>query len=128
MKKEIRIAPMNSLILIMDRTIGDVPKSMNHAVVAATTSCVAIGTICELDSETHLSLSDLTPELENSHILAYEGVLNTPSKKLSVCSIMNDPILECDVQNPQTRIRVFINDDSEPDEIYILILPSSLQT
>jgi hypothetical protein len=125
MKKEIRIAPMNSLILIMDRTFGDVPKSMNHTVVAATTSCVAIGTIYEFDSETHLSLSDLPPEFENSSILAYEGVLKTPSKRLSVCSVMNDPILECDVQNLQTRIRVFINDDSEPDEIYILILPSS---
>jgi hypothetical protein len=49
------------VIFIMDQSVGEVPKAMNKALVAATPSCIAVGTLSEHDGETLISLSDGAP-------------------------------------------------------------------
>jgi hypothetical protein len=116
---ETRVAPPNSLILVMDREIGVVPDTMNKALVASTDSCVAIGTRAAPDGETVISLSyDSPPQLPNL-TLAYDGLLSTPNKYLSVCSVYLESLLELNVLGLQTRVRVWVNHLLEPDIIWI---------
>jgi hypothetical protein len=58
MKYEINIAPENSLIFVMDHSVGEVPESMNKQSISYTDTCVAIGTLSASDGETNLILTD----------------------------------------------------------------------
>ena len=118
--QEIRIAPKNSLILIMDLTIGKVPESMNGSIVAWTHSCVAVGTISEFEGETSICLTDDAAARVPSQAAVFDGVLDTPSKRISVCSVLNEALMALDVPQPKTRVQIWINDGSEPDEIQIV--------
>jgi len=121
MKKRISINPMNSVILIMDRTIGEVPESMNDGLVSATSSCVAVGTLSEFDGETSITLTNdsIIDTPQGSPI--FDGYIDTPSGKISICSVTDEPLIECEVSEPNTKIFIWVNDETEPDEIYIAV-------
>jgi hypothetical protein len=120
MTKEVRIAPKNSVILVMDQSVGEVPRAMNKALVAATTSCVAVGTLSEHDGETLISLSDETPPHRAGMSRVFDGVVTTPARKLSVCSILDETLVTLDVPGVKTRVQVWANDEREPDQLYIV--------
>ena len=121
MIQETRIAPPNSLILVMDQSVGRVPDSMNRALVAATPSCVAVGTLCEADGETFISLSDEPPPRLPNQPPVYDSFLPTPSKKLTISSVHYVTLLVVDVPACQTRVRVWANHCSEPNEVWIVV-------
>lgn len=121
MKKEISIAPENSLILIMDRTIGEIPETMNGVLVASTDSCIAIGTLCSIDGETLITLSNENVIIEGNKLPIFDNILNTPSKMISVCTVLNKAILEMEVKESRTRVQIQVNHSSEPDNIRIVV-------
>jgi hypothetical protein len=120
MNKSIQIAPPNSFIVVIDRATRDldVPRVIpGRKNVAGTPSCIAMGTLCNLDGETSLSLTDQAPAGEP----AYDGILETPTRRVSVCSMLLEPFIECDVPGETTRVRVWTNRPSEPDNIQIVV-------
>lgn len=114
------IAPPNSLLLVMDRTVGRVPDSMQGRDIAFTPTCIAIGTLSEHDGSTHVMLGDNSEPLARTAPI-FDGVLDTPGRKLAVCSVLDEVILEIDVAAERTRVRVWSNDQAEPSEICILV-------
>jgi hypothetical protein len=118
---ETHVAPPNSVILVMDQTVGKVPGSMNQNLVTATPSCVAVGTLCQADGETLLSLSDEMPLRLPKQAPVFDGILPTPSKRLSVCSVHDEPLLLLDVPSSNTRVRIWGNHPAEPNEIWIVV-------
>ena len=121
MKKEIRIAPRNSVILVMDQSVGEVPKAMNKALVAATPSCIAVGTLSEHDGLTLISLSDAAPPPGTDMSLVFDGVLTTPTRKVSLCSVLDEALVALDVPAESTRVQIWANDDTEPDQIHVAV-------
>ena len=119
MKVEARLAPPNSLILIMDRSVGEVPETMSGAAVASTTSCVAVGTLSEHDGETSITISDERPEAVLSLSIIFDGDLSTPDRNLAVCTVGDVAVISTAVPSPSTRVQIWANDRSEPDHIYI---------
>lgn len=118
MIQQIRIAPPNSLILVMDQSIGDIPVSMGDGRVAATESCIAVGTLCHIDGETWVGLSGEGFQDAAEYALVFDGSLKTPSRRLSICNVYLEEILGIDA-GAQTRVRIWTNDESEPDRIRI---------
>lgn len=118
---ETHVAPPNSLILVMDQKVGEVPDSMNHGMVAATASCVAVGTLSEADGETFISLSDEVPSRLPKQAPVFDGVLPTPTKRLAVCSVQDEPLLALDVPSSSTRVRIWANHPAEANEIWIVV-------
>jgi hypothetical protein len=116
------IAPPNSLLLIMDRSVGQVPDSMAEGLVASTATCVAIGTLSEHDGITHVTLDDTSESSDSAP--TFDGVLDTPDRKLAVCSVLDEVVLEIAVATERTRIRIWTNDPAEPSEIQILASPA----
>jgi hypothetical protein len=113
------IAPPNSLLLIMDRSVGQIPESMAGGLVAFTATCAAIGTLSEHDGSTRVILDDGSgPPAHGT--LVFDGVLDTPGLKLAVCSVLDEVVLELAVAAERTRVRIWANDQAEPSEIYIL--------
>jgi hypothetical protein len=91
---------------------------MGRSLIAATSSCIAVGCRSESDGETEFILGttgDIDPGLHP----AFEGMLKTPNRKVAVRSVLGKTILEATVSELQTKIRVWVNDPKEPDRIII---------
>jgi hypothetical protein len=114
------VAPPSSLLLVMDRSVGRIPENMDEGIVASTSTCVAIGTLSSLDGSTHVTL-DNGSEPSGFGSPVFDGVLGTPDKKLAVCSVLDEVILEIEVAAEQARVRIWASDRVEPSEIYILV-------
>ena len=122
MEAEARISPPNSLLLVMDRSVGIVPDSMEDGIVVSTTTCVAVGTLAETDGQTRIILTDENVMLFDDYSLIFEGILQTPSKRLSICTVMDEEVLSLEVSRPKIQITIWVNDDSEPNEIFVLVV------
>jgi hypothetical protein len=68
-------------------------------------------------TEIHLAQSD---EITPADALVFDGEISTPSKKLSICSVMNEELLSAAVQGTKTHVRVFANHPKEPDRIIVV--------
>lgn len=117
--KTISISPPNSLILVMDFASGRVPQEMGNKLVSATESCVAVGCLSEHDGKTEIHLGQ-AHEVTAQDALVFDGEISTPSKKLSICSVMNEELLSTEVAGTKTHVKVFANDPMEPDRIIVL--------
>ena len=105
----------------MERTIGEIPESMHGSLVAATDSCVAIGTLNSSDGQSRITLSDEGPVAKENETPIFEGVLDTPARKIAVCTVGGQPVLELNVGETRTRVKIWANDPVEPDEIDIFV-------
>jgi hypothetical protein len=123
MRQTIVIAPSNSLLLIMDRTAGIIPQSMNGRLVAATPSCIAVGTLAESEGCTSVTLTDDAMMAQPDLRLVIDTSIATPSKSLVVCSVLDEVLLETVVPSPRTRVQIWANDAAEPDILGIVIVP-----
>ena len=117
--QSILIAPPNSVVLVMDRSIGRIPWSMGDGIVSATRSCVAIGCRSESDGLTDIQLGSIQEHAPTDK-LVFEGELATPSGTLSVFSVLYDELLSAKVSQGKTHVKIFANDLTEPDRVTVL--------
>ncbi len=125
MKTQIRIAPSNSVVLVMDTSIGEIPdpdpEDVGEGVLAATSSCIAVGTLPQIEGDTHILLYDEPAEMDLTGTLAFDGPLEVRSGRMSVVSVLHEPLLGCNAPTPRARVQVWLNDDRLPDEIRIYV-------
>jgi hypothetical protein len=126
MRTTTRIAPPNSLILVMDQSVGVIPglEGSDASRPAATRSCIAVCTLAAVDGETSILLSDEAADLlghPGSPI--FDGVIDTPAHRISVVSTQLELLAEVEVAWLRTRVRIWTNDPVEPDEIAIVVGP-----
>lgn len=120
MKSEARISPPHSIILIMDFKSGRPPETLGGQLVAATPTCVAVGTMSEQDGETTVTLTDEPSEdLVSDKSLAFDGSIAVHGR-LSVVTALNEDVLSVPVPNEFVRVRIWVNDNSEPNRIVIV--------
>jgi hypothetical protein len=120
MKRTAEIAPPNSLLLLMDPASGEIPELIGERLVAATASCVAVGTLSAQDGTTRIILTDELAPQDNAAPV-YDGVIATPNRTLAVCTVLLDVLVEIDVPSTRARLRVWANHPTEPDEILALV-------
>ena len=122
MKKEITIAPPNSLVLLMDYENGEIPEGFNGGLISSTSSCVAIGTLPEIDGLTYLKLSDDTPCLESKKMtLIFDGTIYLGGTEISLCTSENQVLISLKVRSGKNRVEIYANDKLVPDRIFIFI-------
>lgn len=118
MSQNISIAPPYSLLLIADNpTAAMVPQEMpvgSH--IASTDSCISIGCLMYQDGETEVTLGR---PLNTNRRPAFDGFLETPGRKVAVWTIEWDKVLETTVPTARTRIRIWTNHPTEPDDVHI---------
>lgn len=116
-----RLAPPNSLVLIEDPSGGEIPDSMNQSLISATDSCIAVGCRAEDDGETEIVLGNCN-KVDTGEQPMFDGLLRTPTRKLVVRTVLGITLLEMPVSETQTRLRIWVNDPTEPDRIAIGIV------
>ena len=118
------VQPPSSLLLVMDPTVGRVPETMGGELTASTGSCVAIGTRSEADGATRVRLltsGELAEREEDTpSLLAWQGMLATPTGELVVASVTGETYASRPV-TASTRLRLLVNDEEEPDEIWVVV-------
>lgn len=119
MESSITSAFPNSLVLIMDYESGEIPESMGGGLVASTASCLAVGTLSEIDGSTTVVLTDQggRPQIGS---LVFDGVLDLPSKEISVCDVENHKLLAMPTAT-RAKVQIFANHQLEPDKIVIIV-------
>jgi hypothetical protein len=87
--------------------------------VAATATCIAIGTLSEHDGTTRVTLGgDANNAPHDTPV--FDGLLETPGLELAVCTVLNDVVLAATVPTQRTWVRIWANDRTEPSEIHIM--------
>ena len=119
MMMSVRLAVPNSVILVEDALGGEIPESMNKALLTSTNSCIAIGCVAENDGETKIILKDY--EDTDTGIIVFDGLLQTGSGKLVVRTVFGDILLAAPVPGGKTRLVIFVNNVIEPDCIIISV-------
>lgn len=121
MTASIRIAPPNSVLLVEDSSGGHIPPSMQHSLIVATDSCVAIGCRAEDDGQTEITVG-CSEKVDTGAQPAFECSLQTPSRKLVVRTVHGVTLLEMPVPRAETKLKVWVNDPTEPDRIAVGIV------
>lgn len=118
MTRSIKAAPPYSVVVLEDAGGGEVPGTMGSGGVAATESCIAIGTLAEVDGETAFTLG-AARDVDPGWAPSFQGTLPTPSGKLVLRTVLDKILLEREVANARTAIRIWLNDAREPDRVLI---------
>jgi hypothetical protein len=125
MKQLVTTSPPNSILLVMSSKSGEAPETFSGNVVSHTESCVAIQTLCEIDGETLLLLTDDIAEIFPSmHNLLFEGEIAFADHEISVVNSHNEVILSQKMSGQKARIQVWANEIREPNQIGVVARPS----
>lgn len=122
----ITISPPNSIIFLYDQSNPsiEVPAYTPGEIVAANITCISVGTLSAADGETTITLTDDVQSIDDIGVLTFDGVLQLPGSELSVCSSHNEKLLTMKLPTSQARVRIFVNDDREPDNIIVQAQPA----
>ena len=117
---EITVAPPNSIIFVNDPTseVG-IPQDIGRGLLWATDTCVAIGTLAEMDGETTIRLARDFPTPQGEVI--YEGTIKTPGRLVAVSTSEGVRLISL-TTGSETRLTVWANDSGEPDLILVRAL------
>jgi hypothetical protein len=115
--KSVRVAVPNGVIFITDSRGGTPPTPVRGAMVLSTPSCVAVG--CMIDSEGLTDIRVADGEPRSSGLPLFQGSLETPSRAIVVWAVGGEKLLEADVANVVTQLRIWVNHPTEPDEVVI---------
>ena len=118
---QVRIPVKNAVVLLMDRNEGEIPEFLDDRIIASTATCIAVGTMAEIDGETLLVLSDEDAPVKSDPglKLIFEGELRLPRKELSLCTVLLESLLTISVVDTQSTVKIWANDDKEPDKIWV---------
>lgn len=124
MKQRISTTPRNSIVLLMDHSNARIPEAASNSVVTSTESCIAIGTLCEVDGPTTITLTTEPEDAGGCHPL-FTGHLSVPSGRLSLFDVGMHELISLRLTEATAHVTVLANDDSEPDSIIIIVEQST---
>ena len=96
------------------------PSTMGGKSIVATSTCLAVSTVGPPDGELQLSLGRYRAgELAEEPVC--DHVLETPGRRIGVFTTDLQSMLECRVDGPETRVRVWTNHPQEPDVVLVAV-------
>lgn len=114
------VTPQNSLLLVMDRELGDIPDHID-GLVAVTPSCIAIGTRSASDGATTLVLADEEIGLDHSFREVFHGVLETPTREIQVTDVLMEPLVALPVAGVMTKVSIWVDHETEPSKVCVFV-------
>ncbi len=116
---EAEVVALNGLLLVVGGRRAEVPASIADGIVAATPTCVAVGTRHPVDGPVTVSLATIGSR--ESGALLFDGLLDTPDLEVRVEDVNAVEYLKLSVGADRVRVRVFTDDVSEPGVVAIRI-------
>jgi hypothetical protein len=116
--KSISLRVPNAVFFVTGLDAPEMPKIEREGTVWSTSSCVAIGCTPDVDGETRIAIGS-PGQLSVTGKLVLDSHLPTPSRLVRFNIVPGKTILEQEVSGTTTRVRVWVNDPKEPNDITI---------
>jgi hypothetical protein len=94
------------------------PEYRRGELISFTSSCIKVRCLNDADGETWFTLGAYT-DLHPKTALRFEGFLETPNRKIAIRTVELSIVLEVDVPTTRTYVRIWANDESEPDDVIV---------
>jgi hypothetical protein len=120
MMSEITTSPPYSIILVVAHRAAAVPRITE--LVSASSSCIAVGTLAEMDGETRIVLTDEPFEGDDLKECGSFG-LDRIDGSVSVQTADGKELLQCQVSGESCSVRIYVNRLDEPDVIVLQVVP-----
>lgn len=117
MQHEILIHPPYSMIFISDESLPSAPEYANRYITASNDT-ILVPCAAEQDGPTRIVLA-AADDVGVSGEPAFDGAVETPGRRLVVSTALLDIVLSAGVRSTRTRVRIWTNDPSLPDEILV---------
>lgn len=114
------VAPMNLLVFVSDPTATDVPTHGERPRIRSTAECITIPCLYWDEGDTKISMGSFA-EVGEARTPNFDGTIKTPTRRVVVTDVAITEYLSRFVPSFETRIRVWINHPTEPDEILIAV-------
>ena len=95
---------------------AELPSGSGGPILAGPEAIFVAGRVAA-DAPTRVRIGQ--PGTEGDLVEAYEGELKTPERTLRLLNVMGDVLAEVPVQDAVTRIRIYLTDLEEPDEVFV---------
>jgi hypothetical protein len=116
--KRTTFAPINSIIFISDNLKSKPPEHVYGSLVSYNEFCVSVGTYPEQDGETEFSLGR-ADEVGDALQLVFDGMIETPNRKLIISTVWDEVLLEDSVSDVETRTRVWVDHLRWPQKLVV---------
>src|SRR5262245_61617221 len=116
------VSPPNWMIGIVGSRAAEPPESMSSTPprIASTPSYILIGCSSDVDGPTMITLGP-EPQVAASDHLIFDGMLDTPHRNVVVVTIFLEKLLDAQVPNTRTHVRVWVNDLRYPNQVSISV-------
>ena len=125
MTKTVLLSPPKGVLLVMDRDSGQLPAfdEFFEDQVAATDSCLALGTANEEQREILVCLTDDPPEIAPyaGWPMIFTGRISTPNRELHVCTFDAEIAASCRVQGESTQVTALASGSKQAGEFVVLV-------
>ncbi|MBO6899770.1 MAG: hypothetical protein JJ864_00355 [Rhizobiaceae bacterium] len=111
-------APVNSIVFISDNLTSKPPEHIDGSLVSFNKFCVSVGTYPEVDGETKFSLGR-ADEVEDALQLVFDGMIETPGRKLIISTVWDEVLLKTGVEDTETRTRVWVDHPRWPKNLVV---------
>src|SRR5215218_9306222 len=112
MPHTIKTAVPNGVLFIADAGGGLAPDPIRGVPIQATRSCIAAG------SETAITVGP-SRAVDPGYSRSFDGELDTPARTLTVSTVNQGKILATRVPTGSTRVRIWVNHPTLPDNVII---------
>jgi hypothetical protein len=116
MRDSITLAPPNSIIAVADAPTSSVPTLRRGESIVSTRACILVACLMFQDGETKVTFGRPINPKDRP---VFDGFLYTPHRKVAVWTVPWDKVLETGAPTTRTRILIWTNHPTEPDDVYI---------
>jgi hypothetical protein len=113
-----RVAVLNSLLFIRDRSIEDIPQVDGNGAAWSTSSCIAVSCLPDCDGDTEIMIGP-AKDVARTGIPLLDSQLHTPSRTVIVESVTRQVLLVMHVPHADTRVRIWTNGHRATDTVVI---------
>ncbi|HYK23139.1 MAG TPA: hypothetical protein VEU75_00585, partial [Candidatus Acidoferrum sp.] len=113
------VRALNSLLFIKDTRTKDLPMIDGYGSIWTTSSCVAVSCLPDCDGSTEVVIGNPSDLQNTAGKLLFDAVLETPNKCVSVETVLAEKILEKDVPNATTHVRIWTDGFRDTSKVVI---------
>lgn len=110
--------PINSIVFVSDNLNTRPPLHTDSDLIHFNGESVSVGCYPEIDGDTEFTLGPAKEVVPNFE-LAFDGMIETPSRKLMITTVLDEILLETDVADLNTRVRVWLNHPKWPNKVVV---------
>jgi hypothetical protein len=118
MPSSTRIGVPNGVIFVTDSRGGSIPDPVQGLLVQSTPSCIGVECMIDSEGDTEVVMG-ATREVDPGNRPAFDAPLETPNRAVVVSTVDGRIMLETAVSRSITRVRIWVNRQSEADKVVI---------